>query len=453
MSASGSERVTRTRAGSSKPVSKPKRKQIEEPVVEEDESDDFTAAVVDGDGAEENEVMEVDPPRGKPAARAVNGKSAAKGKGKAKTDSAPAKKPSSRADVEVIDDDDEDAGPPGTARAINNATVHNRATKLPGRAESSTAAAKKIDHLTRQLESANANIQDLKKQLEESYRVRHTEAEELQRRQVEKYEEIIKTKDLLLKQQEEMLSRKEPLSKEGKTSVLHMVTREHADAEKRSAEEQVTYWKDQVAQRDQLLQEKEEEIVGLQQIQSDLQYEIKAERENSQKASRNPPSVQRSRGPQPLLGSDDPKHSELVQFYEDITNLLVTDIKIQEPKYFDLDEWALTCIYTYADKSGSEKSKRSLAFFLRFTYDPLDPSAPVESAADLDRAAQYTPMDLDKESAEFTDALDFLNRGFAFPRKQLPLFFSSLVDNMKAACEEPGSDADNESMEDVQLVE
>jgi hypothetical protein len=94
--------------------------------------------------------------------------------------------------------------------------------------------------------------------------------------------------------------------------------------------------------------------------ESDLQYEIKAERENSQKASRNPaPAVRGGRGPNGLLGSDDPKHSELVRFYEDVTNLLVTDIKIQEPKYFNLEEWSLTCIYTYADKSASETSKRS----------------------------------------------------------------------------------------------
>lgn len=93
--------------------------------------------------------------------------------------------------------------------------------------------------------------------------------------------------------------------------------------------------------------------------ESDLQYEVKTERENSQKASRTAPPASRGRGLNGVLGSDDPKHSELVRFYEDVTNLLVTDIKIQEPKYFELDEWSLTCIYTYADKEGSEASRRS----------------------------------------------------------------------------------------------
>ncbi|KAJ6597122.1 hypothetical protein DFH09DRAFT_1133756 [Mycena vulgaris] len=449
MSATGSERATRARAGPSKPIPKPKRKQAKE-ASEEEESEDFTAMEVPG--ADEDEITEVKPPpTRKPAvARPANGKSVAKGK--AKAEPAPAKKQRARAEVEVVDDDDE-IGPSETARAINDATTNNRATgaKSSGRAEGAAGAKKQIDQLQRQVETANARIKDLTNQLEESYRVRHTEPEELQQRQLEKYEDIIRTKDLLLKQQQEMLERKEPLSKDD--SVLHMITREQADAEKRSAEGQVTYWKGQADARDRLLDEKEQRITDLKQIQSDLQYEIKAERENSQKASRNPASVQR--GPRAVLGSNDPKHAELVSFYEDVTNLLVTDIKIQESKYFNLDEWSLTCVYTHVDKSGA--SQRSLSFMLRFTYDPLDPSADVESKEDLDRAAQYTPLELAKEPPDFVDALQFLKDGFTFPRKQLPLFFSSLVDNMKAACEgegsEAGSEPENDSMDDVQVVE
>ncbi|KAJ7724477.1 hypothetical protein DFH07DRAFT_854920 [Mycena maculata] len=445
MSATGSERVTRTRAGPSKSTSKPKRKQTtgKEPV-EEEESDDFTP-MVQADSAEDDEITEVGPPRTrKPAARPVNGTSVAKGKGKTKADSAPNKKLLAQDDIEIVDDDD-DVGPQGTARAINDATATNKATK---RAENSNAASKDNERLRRQLASAQANIDDLKKQLEESYRVRHTEPEELHRSQVEKYEEIIRTKDLLLKQQEEMLSRKEPLSKDGKGSVLHMVTREHADAEKRSAEEQVTYWKSQADTRERLVQQKETEIAALKQTESDLQYEIKTERELSQKASQKPPSAQRARGPHVMLGSDDPKHSQLVRFYEDTTNLLVTDIKIQEPKYFDLEEWSVTCIYTYIDKND-ENNNRSLGFLLRFTWDPINATAPVETKDDLERAIQYAPLHLDKESHEFIEALGFMNKGFTFPRKQLPIFYSSLVESMTTACAE----SDDDSMQDVELVE
>lgn len=102
------------------------------------------------ESAEEDEVLEVDPPRTrKPASRSA-GKSAAKGKGKAKTNLAPTKKPPSRADIEVVDDDD-DIGAPATARAINDATANNGATKLRGRADGSAAATKQIELLRRQL--------------------------------------------------------------------------------------------------------------------------------------------------------------------------------------------------------------------------------------------------------------------------------------------------------------
>lgn len=115
----------------------------------EDESDDFTEMVHD---SAEEEIIEVDPPRSqKPASRLV-GKSGAKGKGKAKADPAPTKKQTSRADIEVLDDDD-DTGPSATARAINDATANNRATNPTGRADGSAAATKQIERLRRQLDA------------------------------------------------------------------------------------------------------------------------------------------------------------------------------------------------------------------------------------------------------------------------------------------------------------
>lgn len=77
---------------------------------------------------------------------------------------------------------------------------------------------------------------------------------------------MLLAKDLLIKQQAEMLAQKEPLSREGKTSVLHLMTREDADIEKRSAEEQADYWKGQVDERDRQLEEKKRKIADLKQI-------------------------------------------------------------------------------------------------------------------------------------------------------------------------------------------
>jgi hypothetical protein len=80
----------------------------------------------------------------------------------------------------------------------------------------------------------------------------------------------------------------------------------------------------------------------------ELKYELEAEIERSSelaKSSRNPPSVFRGRP----AGADDPKHAEVIRFYEDLTNFLVCNMKLQRGKYFDLDEWILSCVYTYSD--------------------------------------------------------------------------------------------------------
>ncbi|KAJ7632827.1 hypothetical protein FB45DRAFT_1057849 [Roridomyces roridus] len=419
----GESSVSRSRAGPSKPAAKPKRKPTSK-VVPETESEDMPRAQ---DDSEEDEIVQVDPPKSR---KPVNGKAvAAKGKGKAPSEAASRKQA-----VEVIDDDEDEIGPVGTARAINNATANNKRD-----------LAKENERMRRRLQMMEKNIQSVTAQLEEVLRVRETEPEELAKRQAEKYEEQIEAKDLLIKQYEEMLGRQEPLSTNGKSSVLHMVTREKADQEKRSAEDQVTYWKGVADEREKLIREKNTEIENLRQLQRDLEYEVKTERELAQKASSKPPvSAPRTRGPNPVLGSEDPKHTQLVSLYEDITNLLITDIKVQESNFFNLEDWTVTCIYTQPD------SQRSLGFLLRFVWEPTNPDEIPESPEDLEKGTSYTPLNLDKESPHFIDELDFLNTGFAFPRRQLPIFFASLVKLMKAACLGVVEDSEAGSMDGVE---
>ncbi|KAJ7063480.1 hypothetical protein C8F01DRAFT_1081944 [Mycena amicta] len=293
---------------------------------------------------------------------------------------------------------------------------------LPPRTDKSAATlTKENDRLTRQLNTAQSNINELARQLKDAQGRHHQTAE----------------RDAVPKGA--VSERREELC------LVPGYSRKRQTAEKRSAEEQVEYWRRQADDRILEVQKRDQEIAKLTQQVQDLQYEIGVERERSQKAAaRNPQSgPARSRGPNAVLGSDDPKHAELIKFYEDITNTLVTDIKIQEPTYFGLNEWNLTCIYTYADKLGSDESKRrepqpssaGLGFLLRLTHEVADDSeSEPETSDELERRIQYTPLDLDKESPDFVTALQFLNTGFTFPRRQLPLFFISLVDNMKRAC-------------------
>lgn len=168
----------------------------------------------------------------------------------------------------------------------------------------------------------------------------------------------------------------------------------------------------------------------------DLRYELKVvgERANGTQSARNPPSGGRGRS---VLGSDDPKHREVVRFYEDSTNLLVTGVKLQPPKYLKLDEWSFTCIYTYESEKRPTELKKSefylccilfpllihyvgLNFVLRACYDPVpDTELPITSQDQLIPSIQYMPLELDKEPLEYVEKLDFLSGPFTFAREQV----------------------------------
>jgi len=58
----------------------------------------------------------------------------------------------------------------------------------------------------------------------------------------------------------------------------------------------------------------------------------------------------------------------------------------------------------------------------------------------------YLPQDLDKESFEFRESLEFLNATFTFERSQLPLFIRTLHQHM-------GSDEDSDDGKSEVAVE
>lgn len=73
----------------------------------------------------------------------------------------------------------------------------------------------------------------------------------------------------------------------------------------------------------------------------------------------------------------------------------------------------------------------------------------VESERQLVETVHYIPQNLDKESPEFREALDFLSTTFTFERSQLSLLIRTLHDRMSGE----GDSDDNNSEGDVQIVE
>jgi hypothetical protein len=88
------------------------------------------------------------------------------------------------------------------------------------------------------------------------------------------------------------------------------------------------------------------------------------------KLQRLPPvsAASRPRTVNGLSSTDDPKLGEIIRFYEDLTNLIVPNMKLQKGKYLGTDEWILNCVYSYVDEGAKNQKpvdSRSECFLLK----------------------------------------------------------------------------------------
>ncbi|KAL0573374.1 hypothetical protein V5O48_008593 [Marasmius crinis-equi] len=335
-------------------------------------------------------------------------------------------------EVQFIEDtgdeeQEEDLGP-ALAQAINQTVAPSRTHHRHSAKDSAVIRERK------RAEEAEARCQELLKQLDEMNTTRLTEPEKLLEAFHEQHRVEIEAKDKLIHELNSALARVEPMSKTGRTSVLNLLTREAADEEKRTVLHEVNRLKEDIAQRDVVIQEKNKLISEKETYERELKYELQLERENSQRKP--PASAQRGRGG--ILGSDDPKHTEVIKFYEDTTNLLIPNMKVQ-PGNSGKDDWVLTCVYSYVGE-GNNPPTKSLNFSLRTSHENKAEAGQPDNSTET---MFYTPQMLEHEPAEFTKKLGFLGSSFSFPRTQLPLFLRTMYETIGGALEE-GGDSDVE---------
>ncbi|KAJ3506150.1 hypothetical protein NLJ89_g7022 [Agrocybe chaxingu] len=388
---------------------------------------------------------------------------AAKGKGKAKPTTKPLAKASSSRQkqleveemevdpIEVLDDDEMDMEEPpaGLVRAINNATGWSKKSngKAPAKQRGDGASEER-------LQQAHRHIEDLTRQLEELNQVRRTEAEQLLERMEAQYQAQLQAKEGLIQDLTMQLEREHPLLRPGK-GAFEILTREEASREMEGLQKQVKAYKEAVREREHRLKSMEEEKETLKQAQNDLRVELQleVERANALAAKaqqRPPPTAARPRAGGILPSSEDPKIGEVVRFYEDLTNLLVPNMKLQPGKHLGLDEWSLNCLYTHRDVANKDVPTKSLNFTLRLCHDIRSgESEPITSKDQLVESVHYTPHELEKETEEFREALKFLKDTFTFERDQLSLFLRTLHDYMSGE----GGDGDGDEEDDVEVIE
>lgn len=182
-----------------------------------------------------------------------------------------------------------------------------------------------------------------------------------------------------------------------------------------------------------------------------------------------PGSTQKGRNT--VWANDEPKNGVVIGFYEDITNIIVPNIKHEEPRYHGRDEWNLNCVYTYDDDSTSHSTSAllsltriglnvstnlGLSFRLVTTYEPS--TEPDSDPDELVKSVRYEPQELQNEGEAFVAALGYMNGHFTFERTQFPLFLKSLREKVEEAVTarrgaEGGEDADDEDEEIEELAE
>lgn len=277
------------------------------------------------------------------------------------------------------------------------------------------------------------------------------------------------------------MARVEPLLKDGKSNVLQLLTREAADEEKVILEREKDKYKRQFEDQAKAIHEKDQRILELDQerrfsnlfasrylrvivrmVNIELAAEVKRSKSLAATSSRPPGSAQRGKRTTSAY-SDDPKTVQLIRFYEDVTDLLITAVRFDKCKFEanPEEDCILTCIYTYTkeDDPGEKQSDNTslvdlilnslnflstgLNFTLRLCHDEDAESK------ELVPAVMYSPIELQKETPEFVAALDFLNAPFSFRKEQLQIFLKTLSEQITKAIN--GEDEEEEAEEEVEI--
>ncbi|KAI9446269.1 hypothetical protein H4582DRAFT_2069604 [Lactarius indigo] len=339
-----------------------------------------------------------DAPAKVPPSVVTNGKPASKAKVKGKAI------PSTNGhqngtELVVIDELDDDDPPP--ARPLPLAKKGKASGGSTGSTEKG-AHPRELERLREERDLYKEKSEQLSKSLLQLIQTRNTEPEERLVSRKAQYDATSRAQEELIQELTTQVSRLTPMLKKGRTSVLHFLTSEAADEEKRIFEEHLREVKEELKRKDGVIKDKDNRIAALNEQLETTQADLKAEIAHTQTLQKNP-KAQR----------------ELPGSY--LTNLIVMSAKIQESPYAhlgDLEEIVYKCVFSHANSA-------SLSFTLTSMYQPKpspDPnrhSPPVKSKDDLQKMK-----------------LDFLADKFTFAYDQMDYFLKTLNDHFSSASEE-----------------
>ncbi|KAI6028500.1 hypothetical protein F5J12DRAFT_960023 [Pisolithus orientalis] len=296
------------------------------------------------------------------------------------------------------------------------------------RHSANVASHKEIDRWKQRVKDLESQRDSLSKQLDELFKIRRTEPEQALEELHVQYEERAKMQDALVRELTSQLARIEPLSRTGQNVALHFLTREAADEEKRAVEQEIVQLRDVIKQRDAVISDQSKRINELQQL-GQKNFSPGSHRKVA-------PTTSRSQQRRPI-GAEDPK-TEVIKFYEEMSNLLVTNVKFEDAPGSDEQEVTFHCVYTYFEMARREDSvegervnEKSIGFTMCIFNGYGGPNGePISDDDFVHRRIKYTPLHLDKEPDSFVEALSYMGESFTFPCSQQGLFLNSLRDRI-----------------------
>jgi hypothetical protein len=397
-------------------------------IVEDDDIDDDDDVPKVVQPVTRNGAMAKDSPsamtNGKPASRA-------KGKRKAGPLTNGHKSDPELVVIDELDDDDPTPAPPlQLAKKGKAGSIENGAYSL------------ELEKLRLERDLYKEQSEELSEHFLQLMQTRNTEPEEKLVYMKAQYDAASKAQEELIQELTTQISRLTPMLKEGRMSTLPLLTNEAANKEKRILEERLREVQEELRKKDGVIKDKDTRIAALNDQLETTQADLKAEIAHTQTLQNKNPKASREPSGSTIRArtslANDPKHGVTMRLYEDLTNLIVLSAKIQASPYAHLgipEEITYRCIFSHANSA-------SLSFMLTSMYQPNpspDPNRsppPVKSKDDLQNMVHYAPLELEKESQEHIQKLDFLADAFTFAHTQMDYFLKTLNDHFSSLSEE-----------------
>jgi len=194
-----------------------------------------------------------------------------------------------------------------------------------------------------------------------------------------------------------------------------LLPREIVEEERKAANRDIEQLKRDIKAKDERLHNAETKIRELQESESLLRSDLKAEIERAK-------TLTGRAGSKPPIDPNHQHQAAITSLYEDMTNILITGVKFERDPQLPGGSTNYQCVYT----QRSDTTTRSIRFQLR-TWRETD------KTGEETEHARYTPLDLDKEPAQFIEKLGFMGSAFAFERHQIQVFFEQLKESVAAA--------------------